>query len=245
MASFSALPTKGTPLSASSTKALQAPGMTFYEMSLINIQFELDEVGSRIELLRKNKLIVDSELNEKVNLYRNLGKKSKRFKAILKSKYKTGDYSPSKYGLQPSTPVKRVLTPQKTTDPLTPNKLQKFDSMTPDKNVTSELLSGEDDDILLMADANGIEEGVTFDEAMSMTEGEKNCNDNSKPDKVDDNASKQDRDDKTIKHTMNLKTNDKVGKDVQRETEFDWDLKANQKIQLIQLMQLKGIKMFW
>ena len=75
MASFSALPTKGTPLSASSTKALQAPGMTFYEMSLINIQFELDEVGSRIELLRKNKLMVDSELNEKVNLYHNLEKK--------------------------------------------------------------------------------------------------------------------------------------------------------------------------
>ena len=134
--------------------------------------------------------------------------------------------------MQPSTPVKRVLTPQKTTDPLTPNKLQKFDSMTPDKNVTSKLLTGEDDDILLMADANGIEEGVTFDEAMSITEGEKNCNDNSKPDKADDNTSKQDRDDKTIKHTMNLKTNDKAGKDVQRETEFDWDLKANQKIQL-------------
>ena len=62
-------------MSASSTKALQAPGMTFYEMSLINIQFELDEVGSRIELLQKNKLMVDSELNEKVNLHHNLEKK--------------------------------------------------------------------------------------------------------------------------------------------------------------------------
>ena len=81
--------------------------MSFYEMSLLNTEFELDEVREQVELLCKNKSMIDTDLNNKIKLECELDFKCKRLKKILKSTYKTGDYSPSKYGLTPTMLVKQ------------------------------------------------------------------------------------------------------------------------------------------
>ena len=87
--------------------------MSFHEMSLLNMQFELEDVRERIVQLRKNKEMIDSELSRKIKIEKELDTKAKRYRKILQEKYKTGNYSPSKYGLEPGSPLK--MTPDKTT----------------------------------------------------------------------------------------------------------------------------------
>ena len=87
--------------------------MSFHEMSLLNIQFELEDVRECIVQLRKNKEMIDSELSRKIKIEKKLDAKAKRYRKILQEKYKTGNYSPSKYGLEPGTPLKMI--PDKTT----------------------------------------------------------------------------------------------------------------------------------
>ena len=56
--------------------------------------------------------MIDSELSRKIKIERELDAKAKRYRKILQKKYKTGNYSPSKCGLEPGTPLK--MTPDKT-----------------------------------------------------------------------------------------------------------------------------------
>ena len=57
--------------------------MSFYEMSLLKTQFELDDAKECVEELCKNKLMIDTELNDKIKLVHEMEAKSKRFKRIL------------------------------------------------------------------------------------------------------------------------------------------------------------------
>ena len=98
---------------ATSPSSCSSPAMSFHEMSLLNMQFELEDVRERIVQLRKNKEMIDSELSRKIKIEKELDAKAKRYRKILREKYKTGNYSPSKYGLEPGTPLK--MTPDKTT----------------------------------------------------------------------------------------------------------------------------------
>ena len=154
--------------------------MSFYEMSLLHTQFELDEVKECLELLHKNKAMIDNELREQIKLERELEAKSKRFKKILKSTYKTGDYSPSKYGLQPKTPVKQqtgttsVIFAGKI-KPCNPNNnlqgASAKDNVAEQIEKGEELLSGEDDDdALLLADKGGNNDQVSFKQAMDIVD---------------------------------------------------------------------------
>ena len=90
---------------ATSPSSCSSPAMSFHEMSLLNMQFELEDVRERIVQLRKNKEMIDSELSRKIKIEKELDAKAKRYRKILQEKYKTGNYSPSKYGLEPGTPL--------------------------------------------------------------------------------------------------------------------------------------------
>ena len=95
--------------------------------------------------------MIDTELNDKIKLVCEMEAKSKHLKRILKSTYKTGDYSPSKYGLQPTTPVKQSdsLTPNKRVE--TATQATDYSSSTSITKSGKELLAGEDDDDLLLS----------------------------------------------------------------------------------------------
>ena len=96
-------------MAASSSPSCSSPVMSFHEMSLLNMQFELEDVREHIVQLRKNKEMIDSELSRKIKIEKELDAKAKRYRKFLWEKYKTGNYSPSKYGLEPSTSLKMSL----------------------------------------------------------------------------------------------------------------------------------------
>ena len=98
---------------ATSPSSCSSPAMSFHEMSLLNMQFELEDVRECIVQLRKNKEMIDSELSRKIKIEKELDAKAKRYRKILWEKYKTGNYSPSKYGLELGTPLK--MAPDQTT----------------------------------------------------------------------------------------------------------------------------------
>ena len=100
-------------MASSPSSSYSSPAMSFHEMSLLNIQFELEDVREHIDQLKKKIELIDTELGRKIKIERELDAKAKRYRKILCEKYKTGNYSPLKYGLQPSTPVK--MAPDKTT----------------------------------------------------------------------------------------------------------------------------------
>ena len=93
-------------MAASPSSLCSSPAMSFHEMSLLNMQFELEDVRECINQLKQNKELIDSELARKIKIERELDGKAKRYRKILCDKYKTGNYSPLKYGLRPGTPVK-------------------------------------------------------------------------------------------------------------------------------------------
>ena len=98
---------------ATSPSSCSSPAMSFHEMSLLNMQFELEDMRECIVELRKNKEMINSELSRKIKIEKELDAKAKRYRKILREKYKTGNYSPSKYGLELGTPL--TMTPDKTT----------------------------------------------------------------------------------------------------------------------------------
>ena len=158
--------------------------MSFYEMSLLNTEFELDEVREQVELLCKDKSMIDTNLN-RIKLERELDLKCKRLKKILMLTYKTGDYSPSKYGLTPTTPVKQcnslTLTKNVVTSPKMVKKVvaqaPKRYEWSPNAKTDKRLLPGEDDDdMLLLADQGGSCESISFREAMDLVDGNGNGN---------------------------------------------------------------------
>ena len=70
--------------------------MTFHEMSLLQMQFQLDETREQITDLCKSQNEIQWELERKLIEEKELDAKIKRFKRILKSKYKSGAYGPEK-----------------------------------------------------------------------------------------------------------------------------------------------------
>ena len=54
--------------------------MAFHEMALLQTEFQLDEVKECVQILQKNKAMIDAELNEKVKLQYELDAKAKRYK---------------------------------------------------------------------------------------------------------------------------------------------------------------------
>ena len=100
-------------MAASPSSSYASTAMSFHEMSLLNMQFKLEDVSEHINQLKQNKELTDYELARKIKIERELDAKAKRYRKFLYDKYKTGNYSPSKYRLGPGTPVK--MTPDKTT----------------------------------------------------------------------------------------------------------------------------------
>ena len=70
--------------------------MTFHEMSLLQMQFQLDETREWITDLHKSQNEIQWEIERKLIEEKELDAKIKRFKRILKSIYKSGAYSPEK-----------------------------------------------------------------------------------------------------------------------------------------------------
>ena len=106
-------------MASSPSSSYSSPAMSFHEMSLLNIQFELEDVQERINQLKKKELID---------------------RKILREKYKTGNFSPSKYGLQPSTPVK--MAPDKITFTVTSPMSQLYIRGTLSPSASSTVVSG-------------------------------------------------------------------------------------------------------
>ena len=77
-ASFIHMQMMSTPPSAS-----VSPSMSFHEMSLIQMQFELDDIHECIGQLQKNKEMIDGELLAKVKWEWELTGRCVRYKKIL------------------------------------------------------------------------------------------------------------------------------------------------------------------
>ena len=118
--------------------------------------------------------MIDAELNEKVKLQYELDAKAKRYKKILKAKYKTGGYSPSKHGLEPTTPSKKyqepVLPINKYFGSSTPAKMAKMSP--PQTQDAKSMLPDEDDKVLLHAMGSVNDDEISFAEAETIINGD-------------------------------------------------------------------------
>ena len=76
-------------MAASSSPSCSSP-MSFHEMSLLNMQFELEDMRECIVQLRKNKEMIDSELSRKIKIEKELDAKAKRYRKFYRKNIKQG-----------------------------------------------------------------------------------------------------------------------------------------------------------
>ena len=75
---------------ATSPSSCSSPAMSFHEMSLLNMQFELEDVRECIVQLRKNKEMIDSELSRKIKIEKELDAKAKGIEKFYGKNIKQG-----------------------------------------------------------------------------------------------------------------------------------------------------------
>ena len=110
-------------------------------MSLLQTQFQLDEIKECIFNLCKNKEMIEQELSQKIKQEKELEAKARRFRKILKTKYKAGGFCPEKQGIEPPKLSKAAPV-------MGASSLSSTISIIPKKPSLQEMMSSDDEELM-------------------------------------------------------------------------------------------------